>query len=170
MAKLTGAVLLIGCGAWWGLQAAGGLLGRVRDLEAWLTALRLLEGELVFSLPAIPDLLERLSRKAPSPAGAAFAAALRGLDRLGEVSFETIWASALKASPGRLSPHDLETLKRLGSVLGRYGWEEQISALRALRRDLEESRSAARTESGSKGRTYTALGFALGAFLTILLL
>lgn len=170
MAKLMGAVLLIGCGAWWGLQAAGGLLGRVRDLEAWLTALRLLEGELAFSLPDLPDLLEQLSHKAPAPAGGVFAAALRGMDRLGEVSFETIWAAALKASPGRLAAHDLETLERLGGVLGRYGWEEQLSALRALRRDLEESRSAAREESGNKGRTYTALGFALGTFLTILLL
>jgi len=170
MAKLMGAALLIGCGAWWGLKVSGGLLGRVRDLEAWLTALRLLEGELAFSLPSMPDLLERLSRNAPPPAGGVFANTLRGLDRLGELPFEAIWTAALKASPGCLSPHDLENLKRLGGVLGRYGWEEQLAALRALRRDLEESRSAARSESGSKGRTYTALGFALGAFLTILLL
>ena len=165
-----GVVLLIGCGAWWGLRAAGGLMGRVRDLEAWIAALSLLEGELSFSLPAVPELLETLSHKTQSPAGETFAAALRGLDRLGELPFEDIWSGAVRSSPGRLTPHDLETLCRLGNVLGRYGWEEQRAALRALRHELEEGRSAARTEWGSKGRTYTALGFALGTFLAILLL
>ena len=170
MGRLTGAALLIGCGVWCGLRAAGALAGRVRDLEAWIAALRLLEGELVFSLPNLPELLESLSRRASSPAGETFGAALRGLDRLGELSFEEIWSGAVRSAPGRLSPHDQETLCRLGNILGRYGWEEQREALRALRHELEEERANARAEWRSKGRTHAALGFAVGTFLTILLL
>lgn len=170
MGRLTGAALLMGCGLWCGLRAAGALAGRVRDLEAWIAALGLLEGELTFSLPDLPELLESLSRKAPSPAGETFGAALRGLDRLGVLPFEEIWSGAVRSTPGGLSPHDRELLCRLGTILGRYGWEEQREALRALRCELEEERSNARAEWRSKGRTHAALGFAAGTFLTILLL
>ena len=170
MGKLIGAALLVGCGIWWGLAAAGELRRRERDLGAWLAALTLLEGELAFALPDLPQLLETLSRRAPMPTRAVFAAALRGMDGLGERSFGEIWASALVESPGGLAPRELETLERLGAFLGRYGGEDQRAAAARVREELEKDRDAVREELGRKGKAYVTAGFALGTFLTILLL
>ncbi len=78
MAKLMGAILLTGGGLWLGLGWSGELRRRISALEGWLAALSLLRGELSVAVPSTPTLLEELSRKAPIPAGAVFAQALRG--------------------------------------------------------------------------------------------
>lgn len=170
MGKVIGAVLLMGCGAWIGLSAAGELRRRGRELEDWMAALALLEGEMAFSLADLPALLEGLSRRAPAGARPVFAAAAEGLETLGERSFGEIWTQALAAHPGGLAREDVETLDRLGEVLGRYGWEEQRASLRALLADLARRREEAGRELERKGRSYAAAGFALGAFGAILLL
>ncbi len=170
MAKLIGAILLTGGGLWLGLGWSGELRRRIAALEGWLAALSLLRGELSVAVPSTPALLEELSRKAPSPAGEAFAQALRGLDKLGELPFAEIWRAAMTACPGGLSGEDVETLSMLGHVLGRCGREEQGSALQRTERELERRLASLREELGRKGKAYGATGLALGLFLTILLL
>lgn len=170
MWKLTGALLLTACGGWWGLNRANVLARRVAALEAWEAALELLEGELTFSLPDLPALFSTLSTQAPPPAGQVFAAALRGLDALGEKPLAQIWQESLRAGPTPLAGEDLEALDRLGLILGRYGWEEQQTALRSLSHHLEERRREAAAKAAAGGRIYTTLGLALGAFCAILLL
>lgn len=170
MWKLTGALLLTACGGWWGLNRSAALGRRAAALEAWEAALELLEGELAFSLPDLPTLFSTLSTQAPPPARQVFAAALRGLDELGEKPLPQIWRESLRAAPGPLAGEDLEALDRLGMILGRYGWEEQKTALRALGRLLEERRRGAADKAAAVGRTYPTLGLALGAFGAILLL
>lgn len=170
MWRLTGAVLLMGGGLWMGLQAAGELSRRVRALESWQSALALLEGELSFRLPDLPQLLEDLSRRAPGPAGEGLCAVCRGLSRLGEESFEEIWSKAIGAEAGPLTEEDLEPLRRLGSILGRCGWEEQRAAAERTRLALERRCAQLREDLGREGRAYGVLGLSLGTFVTILLL
>lgn len=170
MWRLTGALLLTACGGWWGLDRSAALADRVNALEAWEAALELLTGELTFSLPDLPTLFSTLSAQAPPTAGQVFAAALRGLDSLGEKPLAQIWQESLRATPSPLTGEDLEALDRLGLILGRYGWEEQQTALQSLARHLEERRRGAEAKAAAVGRTYTTLGLALGAFCAILLL
>ncbi len=169
MLKLLGAGLLMGGGLALGLRAAKELDGRIRALDAWVSALGLLEGELAFRLPAMPELLHMLSRRAASPANRVFEAAERGMDRLGEESFEDIWASALTGCAGGLGEEDVDVLCRLGTVLGRYSWEDQRQALEAVRAGLAARAAQVREELRQKGRAYGTLGLTLGTFLTILL-
>ena len=56
MLKLAGVTALLVCGLALGLGAAGTLSRHVRALEAWAAALELLEGELAFRLPTMPEL------------------------------------------------------------------------------------------------------------------
>lgn len=170
MWRLTGAALLMGGGLWMGLQAAGELLRRVRALESWANALALLEGELSFRLPDLPQLLEDLSRRAPGPAGEGLEAVCRDLSHLGEEPFEQIWSKAIGAEAGPLTQEDLESLRRLGSILGHCGWEEQRAAAERARLALERRAAKLREDLGRKGRAYGALGLSLGTFVTILLL
>ncbi len=170
MAKLMGAVLLTGGGLWLGLGWSGELRRRMAALEGWLAALSLLRGELSVAVPSTPTLLEELSRRAPAPAGAVFAQALRGLDKLGERAFSEIWVLALSDCPVGLDGEDIATLSLLGHVLGRCGREEQFSALRRVEEELERRLASLREELARKGKAYGATGLALGLFLTILLL
>lgn len=170
MLKLLGACLVTGGGLWAGLSAAGDLRRRAGALEAWRDALGLLESELRFTLPALPELMEALARCARAPAGETFDALAEELDRLGEKPFEELWDAALEAHPGALSAEDVDVLRRLGRVLGRYGGEDQCRAAQAVRMDLDRRALQVREELERKGKAYGTLGAGLGAFLTILLL
>lgn len=170
MWKLMGAILLTGGGLMIGLQAAGELSRRAKALESWANALELLEGELCFHLPNLPWLFENVSGRSPGPAGEVMARLGRDLSRLGEESFEQIWTKAISEAMDPMEPEDLECLYRLGSVLGRCGWEEQKAAAERSRLALERRAARLREDLSRKGRAYGALGLSLGAFVTILLL
>lgn len=167
--RLVGALLLLLGGLALGLTAARELSQRVKVLNAWADALLLLEGELAFTLPPMPQLLETLREKALPPAGEALGQVLTGLEKLGEKSFAQIWAQALTAHSG-LEGEDLAPLLRLGEALGRYDREEQGRAIEAARSRLLHREAEGREELSRKGRAYGALGLTLGAFLMILLL
>ena len=170
MLKLLGALLLTGGGVVLGLAPVRELSRRLEALAGWRTALEVWEGELAFRLPDLPHLFADLSRRVTGPAGEALAAVGTGLRSLGERTFQEIWVGALLENPGPLDGEDLEPLLALGQVLSRCGWEDQRQAVERTRQRLEERAKALRRELEGKGKAYAALGFSLGAFLTILLL
>lgn len=170
MLKLVGAILLTGGGGWMGLNAAGELRSRIRALEAWQDALKLLRSELAFRLPDMPRLAATLIGRSREPVKGTFAALEKGLERLGEEPFEELWRAALTAHAGGLKEEDLELLQSLGSLLGRYGWEDQCRGLESVREELHRRTLQAREDQRQKGKAYGTLGLALGAFMTILLL
>ena len=170
MLRLLGAALVVGGGAWAGLGAVGELERRTRDLDAWCDALERMESELSFRLSAMPELTERLSHSVRPPVKEVFLDLRGDLNRLGEISFEELWREAVAAHPGALGGEELDELKTLGSVLGRYGWAEQCRSLESARQTLAGRAAQAREELRQKGKVYAALGVSLGAFLTILLL
>ena len=170
MLKLLGALLLTGGGLILGLAPAGELSRRLEALAGWRTALELWEGELSFHLPDLPHLFGALSRRTTGPAGETLAAVGVGLRSLGERTFEEIWVGALLESSGPLDGEDLEPLLALGRVLSHCGWEDQRQAVERTRLRLEERVTVLRRELEGKGKAWAALGFSLGAFLTILLL
>lgn len=169
MIRLLGAVLLLLGGLTLGLIPVWELSHRAGTLRAWGEALLLLEGELSFSLPAMPQLLDALSAKALFPAGETFVQVRKGLEELGEKPFSQIWARAVTANAG-LRGEDLSPLLRLGEALGRYDREERDRAIEAVRVQLAHREERCREELKGKGRAYSMLGLALGAFVIILLL
>lgn len=169
-ARLLGAILLAAGGLGMGLSAAREISRRLETLESWIHALALMEGELSFSLPDLPRLLEDLSRRCPGPAGRALATVLAGLDGLGERSFSQIWNQSLGGTAGSLGEEDLELLYRLGGLLGYGGGEERRRAAERTRRLLEKRATELRGSRERKGRTYGVLGLSLGCLLAILLL
>lgn len=166
MIRMTGALLLLLGGLALGLLPVRELSRRCNALRAWEDALLLLRGELSFSLPAMPQLLETLRLKALSPAGETFARVREGLGELGERSFDQIWTQAV-TQYGGLRGEDLAPLLRLGETLGRYDREDRDRAIEAVRDQLSRREAHCREELKNKGRAYSALGLSLGAFLII---
>lgn len=170
MAKGLGALLVIGGGLWMGLGWSRDRARRAAALEAWCAALAILEEELAFRLPAIPELLESLAGRAEFPVRETLMAILERLDELGEKPFRDIWGEEILRRSGELDRGDREILCRLGETLGRCGWEDQRQAAGTVRQSLCARSGQVREELRREGRAYGALGLALGAFLTILLL
>lgn len=168
--KLLGAFLLTGGGLILGLAPVRELSRRLEALAGWRRALELWEGELSFRLPDLPHLFASLSQSTTGPAGETLAAVRVGLRSLGERTLEEIWVGALLENAGPLDGEDLEPLLALGQALSRSGWEDQRQAVERTRLRLEERATVLRRELEGKGKAYAALGFSLGAFLTILLL
>ena len=117
-----------------GFLAAGGLGRRVRTLRALAGALELMERELSFRLPPMPELLEGLAKRAPPPADRLFARCRAGLADLGERSLGELWREGLAEFP--LKGDERLLLEGLGEVLGRYDGEGQRSALREARSEI----------------------------------
>ena len=151
-----------------GFLAAGGLGRRVRTLRALAGALELMERELSFRLPPMPELLESLAKRAPPPADRLFARCRAGLADLGERSLGELWREGLAEFP--LKGDERLLLEGLGEVLGRYDGEGQRSALREARSALEGMLEEAQAERVRLGRVYQVTGTAAGAALAILLL
>ena len=151
MLKMLGAILLTGGAAALGFAAAGQLASRVTALRALLGALELMERELAFTLPSMPELLASLAERAAPPAGGFFARCARGLERLGEQSLGEIWRQALEEYPMDLK-------------------EDELQALGLAREQLSRSLVSAEEDRDRQGKVYGALGLTAGTFLVILLL
>ena len=168
MLRLAGALMVAGGMSTLGFLAAGGLGRRVRTLRALAGALELMERELSFRLPPMPELLEGLAKRAPPPADRLFARCRAGLADLGERSLGELLREGLAEFP--LKGDERLLLEGLGEVLGRYDGEGQRSALREARSALEGMLEEAQAERVRLGRVYQVTGTAAGAALAILLL
>lgn len=168
MLRLAGALMVAGGMSTLGFLAAGGLGRRVRTLRALAGALELMERELSFRLPPMPELLESLAKRAPPPADRLFARCRAGLADSGERSLGELWREGLAEFP--LKGDERLLLEGLGEVLGRYDGEGQRSALREARSALEGMLEEAQAERVRLGRVYQVTGTAAGAALAILLL
>lgn len=128
--------------------------------------LSMMEFELARFKTPLPELFTVLETELDREAAALCRGVGAGLSRLGERDFSALWAEGLSALP----EEEERILRSLGSVLGRYGAEEQTRAVELCRRKMELARDEARMQAREKGRVYIALSAAGGAMLSVLLL
>lgn len=170
MSKLFGAILLTGGGLALGAGAAGRFDTRVKNLDAWIAALGLLENELSFRAPPMPELLTGLASQTTPPVSDFFAACADALPTLWDRSFAEVWTDALNTCPMGLSEEDQARIAELGPILGRFPAEDQKRETERIRARLAENRAHASVEQHLQGKAFRAMGLALGIFLTLLLL
>lgn len=169
MVRLVGAALVAAGGALLGFQAAAELRSRVRTLDQVEAGLALLERELELNRPPLSRLMERGAAHSEGAARELFQGCARGLDRLDQEDFSSLWRRLVKEL-SVLGPEGQAILFPLGDTLGRYEVQRQLEALSAARRRLEELSAHLEMDSRRKGRVYQALGLSGGTFLVILLL
>jgi len=169
MIRLIGAALIAAGGGWLGLQAADGLRRRVCALRQMEDGLALLEQELELSAPPLPRLMARGAGRGQGPAQVLFRACAQGLERLDRESFSALWRR-LVGELEDLGAEGQAVLLPLGDTLGRCETRQQLEALSAARRRLEDLAVRQEADCRRQGRVYQALGLSGGAFLVILLL
>ncbi len=169
MVQMIGAALLAaGCG-YLGFQAAEGLRRKSRSLRQAAQALKLMERELAIGSPPLMQLLERGAQRSTGPARALLEGCAKGLDRLEQEDFSTLWRRQV-AGWKELGGEGQAALLPLGEILGRYDGQSQREAMAAAAQRLEELAQRGEEEQRRQGRVYQVLGLSGGAFLIILLL
>ncbi len=171
MIKIIGAILLVGGAAIIGVFASSELAVRARVLEGFLSALDIMRSEIGGRLTPISELMEKLSHESPSPLSNFFSECCEEKNKKPDVPFFLIWSKALsRADYLRLKSNEKDVIKELGSVLGRYGAEEQINAISHSQRRISSLWEAAENDRGRLGKLYAKLGLISGMAVVIILI
>ena len=171
--KWLGAALIVTAAIVWGNQQAAKLRYRVKQLEEFRLALRLLIAEIGYTATPLPRALEHVRNRLRDHQVQMFL--LETCDLLGEPDVPDASAAWTMAA-GRMKnsmyllPEDWPVLLRAAAGLGGLGRESQIQQLEAAETQLASHvmAAAARCEQGEKMWRY--LGVMGGTALVILLL
>lgn len=165
--KLLGAALVAAAFAVLGASEALRMRRRARLTSELAAGLELLRGEIVSRLA--PHAGGRGAPRASRPEGTRvfYAAVCTGLESFGGAEFSELWRRALGlldiGAPARAA------LLNLGASLGRYGAEEQGSAISACELELRREAERASEEARVMGRLRAGLAAGAGLILAIVL-
>lgn len=165
--KLLGAAAIILAGTLWGVKKSSLLLKRENSLKNILTALGMLESEVVFSSHKLKTAFLNISKLAPCEG--LFSEAAKNLSSRSALK---AWNDAADFAAERLclNKKDLETVKLLGSEIGMSDKEQQLRNLRRIEKLLEVCVEEAHTEYISSAKMYRSLGLFAGLFVAVLLM
>lgn len=165
--KLLGALLLTAAFAAMGLTESLRLRRRARLIADFASGLELLRAEIVSRLAPMPEAAERLALHGPESTRRFYAAVSAGLENLGGAEFSEIWSRALGLC--ELSEGAKLSLLNLGGSLGRYGAQEQSSAILACEAELGREALGAAEQARVMGRLRAGLALGGGLILAIVL-
>lgn len=171
--KWLGALLIVGAATAWGNQQAERMKRRVRELEEFRLALRLLIAEIGYTATPLPRALDLVqNRLRGQPVRTFFAEALRQLQKPDVVDAAAAWqqAAGIVRAELALEPDDWPILLRASAGLGGLGRENQIKQLEAAEAALgaHAATAAAICERGE--RMWRYLGVMGGIAVVIILL
>lgn len=170
MRRLVGAALLAAGSVALGLGAVAHLEGRVRDLRGLLAGLEAMHRALDSRLAPLDEMLSSAAESTQGRPRDLFRFCAEQLDGGAPRRFGVLWDVALEELPLRLECSDLEVLRTLGSVLGRYDGDSQTRALAQCASRLEVQLEEAAEQRQRLGKVYGTMGVSAGLFLVILLL
>lgn len=167
---ILGLVIILG-GGYLGMIYASRFDCRVRQLEAFRSALSQLEFDIRFlSLP----LTEALDKVAESQNGAVrkiFRETADGLSRKKGARVSALWVGAIEKYRAQLclTEQDLQAVNSFSHSLGSGDTESEIGNIRAAQMRLQVAEDAARAQAQKNVRLYRGLGLLAGIFAAILL-
>ena len=122
-------------------------------------------------LTPLCELMEKLSKETIAPLDSFFKVCGEEKREKADVSFSIIWRKNLKhAEYLKLKSNEREVISELGSVLGRYDADKQISAIAHLQRRVQSLWQSAENDRKSLGKLYAKLGLICGVSLVIVLI
>ncbi len=171
MIRILGALFLVGGATVIGVCASSELATRARVLGGFLPALDIMRSEIGNCLTPVSELMEKLSVEISSPLDTLFSLCAKEKRERPDVPFSLIWAKNLsRAENLKLRPNEKEVLRELGSILGRYSAEEQVSAISHIMRRVSTLAESAEGDRKRLGKLYAKLGVICGIAVVIVLI
>ena len=164
--RLTGAALLVLAGLLLGLAGRQSLRARVQRRASLGLMLERMAFELERFKTPLPALFRMLADEMEGAAGALCAGAADGLEDPARRQKADVWRDAAADLPAQ----ERAILQPLGSVLGRYGANEQLRALERARSAMALAEAEAREELRQRRRICIGVPTAAAAALAVLLL
>ncbi|NLY29348.1 MAG: stage III sporulation protein AB [Firmicutes bacterium] len=168
--RLSLCLIIIGASGAAGWILSGSIRERPRQLRSLQAALSRLETEISCSMTFLPEALQELGRLTAPPVNRLFADAAELL-LLGDLSIQEAWRQAvLKAREYLvLTRDDEQILLDLGDNLGISHREDQSRHLRLARNALSQQEAEAQRAEEQLVRLYSALGWAAGGALVLIM-
>ena len=172
MLKMIGMILIIGSFTGMGITQRQQLGGRVRTLEAMMTATDLIGSELAFRLTGIPDIIRMLAQDSRAQVALIFGKMKRMIEKDDGLSLTYKWMKAFRqyGAPTGLTPQDVAVLCDMSDFIGKYDAASQKKCLEHSRKRLEHQLEQARSELKSKGTVYRTCCIAAGILLVLVLI
>jgi len=142
---------------------------RVSELEAFSDMLTLMQGELLCRLSPLTELAAKLSENTEGKAGSFLKILALNLEMLGERAFYDIWCESLNVCVSELNKNELEAIKSLGNILGRYDVKTQTKAIDEVIEVLKRSALCEKDQLPQLKRLSMGISASAGAILAILL-
>lgn len=171
--KWAGAVLIVTATALWGNQQAAQMQRRVKQLEEFRLAMRLLMAEIGYTATPLPRALEHVqNRLGDERVKQFFMEIVRQLERpeVGDASLA--WLRAVEVSRRQLClrADDWPLIMRAAVGLGALGRESQLKQLEAAEIQLASHNARVEANCVRSERMWRYLGVLGGAALVIVLL
>ncbi|MDW7651447.1 MAG: stage III sporulation protein AB [Bacillota bacterium] len=171
--KWLGALLIIGAATAWGNQQAERMKRRVRELEEFRLALRLLTAEIGYTATPLPRALALVQNRLHGrPVRTFFSEACARLREPDVTDAADAWreAAASVRVQSALTGEDWPVLLRAAAGLGGLGRENQLQQLAAAEAQLAAHAASAAAQCESGERMWRYLGVMGGIAVVILLL
>ena len=132
--------------------------------------LELIRAELGSRLTPMPELMRLLEGQCAGEVGNFFRTVGRALPLLEEKDFSTLWSLAADEVLRCLGQRELDIVKKVGTVLGKYELSEQLNVIGSCLRELKAMEEKLREAYPQSRRLFFGLSAAAGGFIIILLL
>ena len=161
------AIIVIGCSGF-GFRMAAAHRQQERQLRQLLSALDLLEWELRYRLPPLPELCLQVANDAQGAVSCLFRRLYEELER--QIAPDAGMCMNAAVSVSSLSPAVKHLFLDLGRTLGRFDLEGQLKGIEAVRQEALMALDKLTRDQDTRLRSYQTLGLCAGAALAILLL
>ncbi|MCG8401258.1 MAG: stage III sporulation protein AB [Firmicutes bacterium] len=171
MLKLIGACLLVSVSGYAGWTISRQYARRPVELGQFISALAMLETEIVFAATPLPDALAGIAERSDPGVSRFFRQVAQNLQKARGYSARDAWNMALEAhcrkSP--LDGGDLAILRSLGNNLGISDREDQAKHLRLTLEQLKMARAKAEETAARNVKLWNYMGL-LGGLIIVLAL
>ncbi|GIM44563.1 stage III sporulation protein SpoAB [Collibacillus ludicampi] len=171
MIKAVGAILVILAATGMGLRQAHRYHERPRELHQLITALRMLETEILYGATPLPQAFRRIADRFTGEMRLMFLALSRHITEGDGRPVSEVFRDVLHEWMPRLHlrKQDIEILIQFGETLGISDREDQIKHIALACSSLSAEEEEARDESMRLGRMWRYMGALLGIAVVILL-
>lgn len=171
--KWTGALLIVAASVLWGNRQAAQLRRRLRQLEEFRLAMRLLTAEIGYTATPLPRALEHVRGRLRDEQVQHFLTEIsREMSDPGVADASVAWVRAAGTCKGRmaLESGDWPVILRAAAGLGSLGRESQMKQLEATEMQLAAHAAEAASQCERGERMWRYLGVMGGAAVVIVLL